>query len=181
MDKDREVALVKRCQQGDRKAMETLVRQFERPVYNTAYRMLGNVDEAADVTQTVFLKVFEKIQGFDPKFRLFSWIYRIAINEAIDQLKHRQQLEPLADQSNQSADVPQDNVATAQLCGEVQAVLLELQQDHRAVIVLRYFSECSYQQIGEILRLPEKTVKSRLFTARQQIKERLQQHGIVST
>lgn len=180
MDKDREVALVKVCQQGDRQAMETLVRQFERPVYNTAYRMLGNVDEAADVTQTVFLKVFENIQGFDPKFRLFSWIYRIAINEAIDQLKRRQHLEPLADLPYQSADVPQDNVATAQLCAEVQAVLLELQQDHRAVIVLRYFSECSYQQISEILRLPEKTVKSRLFTARQQIRERLQQHGILS-
>jgi RNA polymerase sigma-70 factor (ECF subfamily) len=178
MDKDRETALVRDCQRGDRKALDTLVRYFQKPVYNAAYRMLGNVDEAADVTQTAFMKLFENIGHFDPSYRLFSWIYRIALNEAINQLNRRRKLEPLGEPPYPDGDVLQESLAASQLSSEVQAVLMELQDDQRTVIVLRYFTECSYRQIGEILELPEKTVKSRLFTARQQLKDRLQRHGM---
>lgn len=181
MDKDREIALVKDCQRGDRQALDTLVRHFEKPVFNAAYRMLGNVNEAADVSQTTFMKLFENIERFDPKYRLFSWIYRIALNEAINQLNRRKQLEPLDETPYLDRDVSEESAATSQLCSDVQAVLMELHEDHRTVIVLRYFTECSYRQIGEILALPEKTVKSRLFTARQQMKKQLQFHGIFST
>jgi RNA polymerase sigma-70 factor (ECF subfamily) len=178
MDKDRETALVRDCQRGDRQALDTLVRHFEKPVYNAAYRMLGNVDEAADVTQTAFMKLFENIGRFDSSYRLFSWIYRIALNEAINQLNRRRQLESLEEASFADRDVLQEDLSAAQLSSRVQAVLMDLNEDHRTVIVLRYFTECSYHQIGEILELPVKTVKSRLFTARQQLKSRLQQHGI---
>lgn len=181
MNKDREIALVKDCQRGDRQALDTLVRHFERPVFNAAYRMLGNVDEAADVSQTTFMKFFENIERFDPKYRLFSWIYRIALNESINQIKRRKDQKPLDLAPYVDSDVSQESVATSQRCGEVQAVLMELPEEHRTVIVLRYFTECSYRQIGEILDLPEKTVKSRLYTARQQMKSRLQLHGICST
>ena len=178
MDKDREIALIRDCQHGDRKALDTLVRHFEKPVYNAAYRMLGNKDEAADVTQTAFMKVFENINRFDPNYRLFSWIYRIALNEAVNQLGRRKKVEPLEELPYQDGDVLQDCLAASQLEANVQAILMELHEDHRKVIVLHYFTDCSYRHIGEILNLPEKTVKSRLFTARQQLKNRLQQHGI---
>jgi RNA polymerase sigma-70 factor (ECF subfamily) len=139
--------------------------------------MLGNVDEAADVTQTAFMKLFENIGHFDSSFRLFSWIYRITLNEAINQLNRRKKFEPLEEPPCPDRDELQESLAASQLSSHVQAVLMELQEDHRTVIVLRYFSECSYRQIGEILELPENTIKSRLFTARQQLKSRLQQHG----
>jgi RNA polymerase sigma-70 factor (ECF subfamily) len=181
MDKEQEIALVMDARKGNRKAMDTLVRQLERPVYNAAYRMLGNPDEAADVTQTTFLKVFENIERFDPNRRLFSWTYRIAVNEALDQLKRLKRTEPLEESAPSDSPTPQDSTAALQLSDEVQATLMELHEDHRAVIVLRYFSECSYQDIGMILRLPEKTVKSRLFSARQQMKNKLQQHGVSSS
>ena len=72
MDKDQEIAMATRCQNGDREALNMLVRDMQKPIYNAAYRMLGSREEAADVTQTTFLKVFENIQRFDPKYRLFS-------------------------------------------------------------------------------------------------------------
>jgi RNA polymerase sigma-70 factor, ECF subfamily len=177
MDKDREIALIRECQHGDGKALDKLVRHFEKPVYNAAFRMLGNKEEAADVTQTAFMKLFENIDRFDPHYRLFSWIYRIALNEAISQLGRRRTFEPL-DELHTDGDQLQDGFAAAQLEVSVQAILMELNEDHRTVIVLHYFTECSYRDIGEILDLPEKTVKSRLFTARQQLKNRLQEHGI---
>ena len=181
MDRDQEKAMVADCQHGDKKALDTLVRQLQKPVYNAAYRMLGHADEAADVTQTTFLKVFENIQRYNPNFRLFSWTYRIAVNEAIDQLKRRQRTEPLQHAPESQTALPQEAAAASQLSSEVQATLMELNEDHRAVIVLRYFSDCSYEDIGQILELPEKTVKSRLFTARQQLKNKLHAHGVFSS
>src|SRR5690606_186215 len=104
-----------------------------------AYRMLGNTDEASDVTQTAFLRVFENIRRFDPDYRLFSWIYRIAVNEAINQLNRRKRLAPDPGPPGDSADDDlADTVSMSEIQGEVQAVLMELQPDHRAVIVLRY-------------------------------------------
>ena len=180
MDKDEEIAMVADCQNGDRHALDKLVRQMQIPIYNAAYRMLGNPEEAADVTQTTFLKVFENIQQYNPKYRLFSWTYRIAMNEAIDQLKRSNRTESLTEAPIADTDSPQQQAATSQMANEVQATMMELSEKHRAVITLRHFSECSYEDIGRILQLPEKTVKSRLFSARQQMKSKLQQHGVFS-
>jgi len=173
--------MVTDCQNGDQRAKENLVRQLQKPVYNAAYRMLGNADDAADVTQTTFLKVFENIQQYNPKFRLFSWTYRIAMNETIDQLKRRSRTQTLEDQPVSETDSPQDSAATSQLAGEVQETLMELSEDHRAVMVLRYFSDCNYEDIGRILNIPKKTVKSRLFSARQAMRGRLNEHGVFSS
>lgn len=181
MDKEEEFALVTLCQRGDRNAQEKLVMELQKPVYNAAYRMLGNPDEAADVTQSTFLKVFENIDRFDPKFKLFSWTYRIAVNESLDQIKRRGRTESLQHEPASDASRPSDIVSKSQLSDEVQTTLMELNEDHRAVIVLRYFSDCSYIDIGRVLDIPEKTVKSRLFTARMQMKNKLGQKGVVSS
>lgn len=181
MHKDDELRMVTSCQQGNKKAMDTLVRELQKPIYNAAYRMLGTPDEAADVAQSTFLKVFENIDRFDPKFKLFSWVYRIAVNESLDQIKRRGRTETLKQSPQSSASQPPENVAMEQLIGKVQSILMQLSEDHRTVIVLRYFSECSYQEIGRVLELPEKTVKSRLFSARQQLKHKFNETGVVSS
>lgn len=178
MHKDRDLALLEDCKRGDRDALDSLVRRYERPVFNAAYRMLGNSDEAADVTQTTFLKAFEHLDRFNPEFKFFSWIYRIAVNESINQLNRRNRLEELGEDPASSARGPDDMVDSRRLSNAVQSVLLELTEDHRAVIVLRHFVEISYREIGAILQIPEKTVKSRLFSARQQIKDLLQSRGL---
>ena len=181
MHKDIDAALLEDCKRGDRLALGSLVRRYERPVYNAAFRMLGNPDEAADVTQTVFLKAFEHLDRFNPKYKFFSWIYRIAVNESINQLNRRKRAEPLGDSLVSAERGPDATVEAGRLSDELQAALLTLSEDHRAVIVLRHFTEFSYRQIGEILEIPAKTVKSRLFTARQKLRENLEQHGIFSS
>ena len=173
MHKDRDAALVNDCKRGDRRAMAQLVSQYERPVFNAAYRILGNADDAADITQTVFLKVFEHIADYDPNFRFFSWIYRIAINESLNQVKKRRNQEPLADSQASPWRSPEEHLESKRLCDRVQGALMELERDYRTVVVLKHMSGCSYQQISEILQLPEKTVKSRLYTARQLMKKTL--------
>lgn len=180
MNREEENRLVAECRRGDREALGALVDEYQKPVFNAVYRMLGNADEAADVTQTTFLKALERIDSFDPKYRFFSWLYRIGLNEAIDRLKSGRRHQPLTDTAADPAPKPPDQVASQQASDQLQAALLEIKEELREVLVLRYFTECSYHQIGEILELPDKTVKSRLFSARQQLKVRLAAHGLTS-
>jgi len=154
--------------------MAQLVSQYERPVYNAAYRILGNADDAADITQTVFLKVFEHIADYNPKFRFFSWIYRISINESLNQVKKRRHQEPLAESQASPWQSPEEHLESRNLSSRVQGALMELNTEYRTVIVLKHLSGCSYEHISEILQIPEKTVKSRLYTARQLMKKSLQ-------
>ena len=178
MHKDRDAALVNDCRRGDRGAMAQLVSQYERPVFNAAYRILGNIDDAADVTQTVFLKTFEHIADYDPRFKFFSWVYRIAINESLNQVKKRHPQEPLADNQASPWRGPDEHLESNRLCNRVQGALMQLGEDHRTVVILKHISGFSYQQIGEILLLPEKTVKSRLYAARQLMKKTLLSDGL---
>lgn len=177
--------LVARLVQGDETAFEQLVTCYERPMFNVAYRMLGSLSEAADVTQTVFMKVFEHLHEYDPKYRLFSWIYRIAVNESIDRLQRHKRTtgmeDPVENMPLESGERrPDELFGNEQLHDLIQATLMELQKDYRAVIVLRHFSECSYENMAEILQVPEKTVKSRLFSARQLLRQKLMDRGVTS-
>jgi RNA polymerase sigma-70 factor (ECF subfamily) len=177
MHKERDAALVNDCKKGDRRAMSQLVSHYQRPVFNAAYRILGNSDDAADITQTVFLKVFERIADYDPRYKFFSWVYRIAINESLNQLKKRHNQEPLGDSQVSPWQSPAEELDTKWLCNRVQKALMMLNSDYRTVVVLKHISGCSYRQISEILQVPEKTVKSRLYSARQLMKKTLETDG----
>ena len=175
----RDFALVERCRKGDRQAFEALIREYQRPVYNAAYRILGNPDDAADATQAAFLKAFEHLDRYDPSYKFFSWIYRIAINESINQRKKSRE-QQLLDNDQAAADGGPDSTAEADdLASGIQDGLMALNDDYRTVVVLRHFSDLSYRQISEVLEIPEKTVKSRLYSARQLMKDRLVANGII--
>ena len=178
MSNNRDLELIEQCKRGDRQAFGQLLGEYERPVYNAAYRIVGNPDDAADVTQAVFLKVFERLEQYDPKYRFFSWIYRIAINESINHINRSRKQQPLDDNEIAQTRGPEDMVQAGDVSRGIQDGLMGLQENYRVVVVLRHFSDCSYRQIGDILHIPEKTVKSRLYSARQIMKETLQAKGI---
>ena len=176
MDKDNDESLVERCRNGDATALEALVVRYQRPIYNAAFRVLGNTEDASDITQAVFLKVTERLDDYDPQYRFFSWIYRIALNESLNVLRRQGREEPLDDESEPPGPErldPERLASEAQVSRRVQGALMSLKIDDRAVLTLRHFSECSYREIGQILDLDEKTVKSRLFEARQRLRELL--------
>lgn len=179
MSEDHDAELVQRCVGGDRKAFEALVVRYQGPVYNAAFRMLRNPDDARDVAQTVFLKAYEHLADYDPKYRFYSWIYRIALNESINALNGRKRLVPIAGDEVDERRGADDDLDSEQVSHRVQAALMTIKPEYRAVIVLKHFLDMSYEDIGQILELPEKTVKSRLFTGRQLLKDALQTSGIL--
>ncbi|MCH8872699.1 sigma-70 family RNA polymerase sigma factor, partial [candidate division KSB1 bacterium] len=86
---------VKECLQGHPNAFEPLIDKYQKPIFNAALRMLNNYEDAQDVTQSVFVKAFEKLDLFNPKYKFFSWIYRMVINESINFLNKRKRIEEL--------------------------------------------------------------------------------------
>ena len=171
--------LVRECLGGDEHAFEILLLRYQGPVYNAVLRMVRNRDEASDLTQTAFLKAYEQLASFDSKHKFFSWLYRIAVNEAINHVKRQRRLEPLAGEWASGAPNPEDAVVGADLSFHVQDALMSLPYDYRAVLVLRHFEGCSYEEMAAIVGVAEKTVKSRLFSARRQLKELLEAKGIL--
>jgi RNA polymerase sigma-70 factor (ECF subfamily) len=177
MSEDGDGGLVRRCREGDKRAFEGLVIRYERPVYNAALRMLRNPEDARDVTQVVFLKAFEHLGDYDPKYRFYSWIYRIALNESINMLNRRVQVEPFAGDEIDEQPGPDDVLSREQVASSIEAALMTIKPEYRSVIVLKHLLECSYHDMSEILELPEKTIKSRLFMARQLLKDALLGRG----
>ena len=169
---DDDSRLVERCLEGDRDALAELVVRYQRPIYHLAYRMLGNVEDAREITQGVFLKVAERLDEYDPGYKFFSWIYRITINASLNLLRRNGHEELRSDHSEVADDRadPEASVIAAQQSALVQKALLGLKIENRVVLTLRHFSDCSYREISQILELDEKTVKSRLYEGRQQLR-----------
>ncbi len=170
--------LVKRCLRGDRRALAALIDEYQRPLYNAAYRILGNSEDAADATQAAFLKAFEHLDSYDPKYKFFSWIYRIAINESINQAKRNRGHQQVDESAADNSPGPYRETEAGEFAHQVQEALMALPDHYRTVLVLRHFSDRSYRQISEILQISEKTVKSRLYSARQLMKDQLLASGV---
>lgn len=167
--------LVERFRGGDRRAFDVLVERYRRPVYNAALRVTCHREDAREVAQAVFLKVLEHIDDYDPSHRFFSWIYRIALNEAVDVLRRRQREQPLDDDFDApGGDDPHARFETAETALRVRRALRALSVDDRTVLTLRHYAEFGYRDIAQILAIDEKTVKSRLFEARRRMALRLE-------
>jgi RNA polymerase sigma-70 factor (ECF subfamily) len=168
---------VQRFRQGEREAFTELVVRYQRPVFNAAYWVTRSDDDASDVAQTVFLKAAQRIEDYDPAYRFFSWIYRIAVNEALNLVRSRGRDEPLDDEfdaEDSDQATPEQQLDEAQRARRLHDAMLKLSTPDRVVLTMRHFSECSYQQIALALSLDEKTVKSRLFEARSRLRRLLE-------
>jgi RNA polymerase sigma-70 factor (ECF subfamily) len=174
-----DVELVAACLEGDNRAYEELVRKYQKPIYNLALRMVRKPEDAEDITQTVFVKAYEKLEMYDSSHQFFSWVYRIAINESINFSKKQKRLEEYESGVSGSRKVtPADEFGADDLTERIGQAILALKMDYRLVIVLKHYHDYSYQEMSDVLGIPEKTVKSRLFSARQQLKEILKSEGV---
>lgn len=168
-----DVRCVVRCLAGDASAFEPLVERYHRGLFAVAQRLLGNYEDARDATQNAFIRAYEHLDSFDPERRFFSWICRIVVNESLNLRRTRHAEAPLPETASETAD-GFEAVVGGERRRELHRALRRLPDDQRVVIVLRYFAELSYEEISEAVGVPEKTVKSRLFEARQRLAETIQ-------
>jgi RNA polymerase sigma-70 factor (ECF subfamily) len=139
--------------------------------------MLDDEEAARDITQTVFLKAYDKIGTYDPGRRFFSWIYRIAVNEAVNQLGRRKALEPLPANLASKVPSPEDDLSRHERTERIESAIRCLSVEYRLVVVMKYFEDLSYHDMSCILGVREQTVKSRLHTARRRLARILAERG----
>lgn len=170
-------ALAAACARGETEAFEELFDVLRVPVYNVAYRMVGNEDDASDICQITFVKAYEKIRDYDSRYKFFSWIYRIAVNESINHIKRHARCSPL--QGNEPAtDHTPDAICHGHELGVlIENALMRLPARQRALVILRHLRGCTYREMASILDVPESTVRSDLYTARQKLQDLLQAAG----
>lgn len=185
---------IQNAQKGDAESFERIVIAYQQKIFNLAFRLLGDKEEAEDLTQEVFLNVYKHLSSFRGDAQFSTWIYQVALNHCRNRFKYLkrrfyQSTESLDDplqggegdlerELPDEADVPEEALHRRQVQRLVQRAVQRLRPDYREIIVLRDIQELSYQEISEVLGLPEGTIKSRLHRARWELKELLAELGI---
>ncbi len=160
------------CQNGNNGAYDILVSRYELTMYRTALAIVNDPDVAKDVTQNGFIKTWEKLHTFRSGGRFYSWLYKVIVNEALNQVRNVRRMEAL-DQSSRDDQTPYHQMVHAEDNRELYHAIARLNEDQKVVILLRHFEDHSYREIADILEIDEKTVKSRLFSARMKLRELL--------
>ena len=184
-----EAVLVESARSGDMNAFSRLVEKYQDRVLNTCWRVSGRMEDAEDLAQETFLKAMEAIASFRQHSQFYTWLFRIAVNVSISHRRRRgrmprlslhsgdgqQDVDEMMAQSRNSrgGDDPSSRLSRVETQRLVQSGLDSLDDDQRAIIVLRDMEGFDYRQIAEILEVAEGTVKSRLHRARMELKERL--------
>lgn len=182
--------LVRRCRAGDGTAWEEIVATFSRRIFNLAYRFTSSVEAAEDLTQEVFVRIYRTLDQYDAKHGdLSNWLMRLARNLIIDDYRHRQR-----NPQDSMADDVEDHVfhlrsvggsvhkeiERRELARQVQEGIDKLPPDLRTCVILRDIEELSYQEIVDLLKIPEGTVKSRINRGRIELAKILRRMRIVS-
>jgi RNA polymerase sigma-70 factor, ECF subfamily len=183
---DQDVVLVRWALQGDVDAFAEIVKRYETAIVNYIYWMVMNRDDALDIAQEVFIKVYQSLGKFNPEYKFSSWLFTVAKNCTIDTIRKSQKnvfsLEEMAEENEEGPGIqvedfdspnPEKFLLNKELGFQLKEAMSELPSVYREVIVLRHLQDKSYEEISEILQLPLGTVKNRIFRAREILKEML--------
>jgi RNA polymerase sigma-70 factor, ECF subfamily len=173
---------------GGEASFEELVRRYQRPIVSYVYRMLNDYDNSLDVTQEVFIKVYNSLERYSCDYKFSTWLYRIAHNAAIDHLRRNSMnslsLETETDDGTYQLQIespnptPEQERERSEWRAEIESVVKQLPAAYRDLILLRHARDLSYDEIAEITDLPLGTVKNRLFRAREMMRGLLIERGI---
>lgn len=179
--------LVRRCLVRDERAYRELVRTYQGPVMNLAWRITGNADDAAEVSQETFVRVLRSLHTYDPDRPLRSWLFKIASNLALDLIRRRKRrpigLEDLSDEEGPRIEAvdpgpaPDEGMRLEWSAERFESLVGELPEHYRAILHLRYREDLSYEQIADTLSMPLGTVKVRLHRAHGLLRRKLNPRG----
>lgn len=182
-----DIELIAGAVKGREDGFEELVRRYQRPIVGYVFRMLGDYDSSLDVTQEVFIKVYNSLARYSSEYKFSTWLYRIAHNAAIDHMRRNsvnsQSLETESEdgayqlQLESSGPTPEQDHQRSEWRAEIDSVIKRLPGPYRELIVLRHSQDMSYDEIAEVTGLPLGTVKNRLFRAREMMREIFVERG----
>lgn len=177
--------LIDKTLAGDKCAFGTLAKKYQDRVYNLALPIVGNVDDAMDVTQETFLQALAHLHSFRRTSRFYTWLYRIAYNCAVGTLRRRKKsvsvdsvIEEFGETFEADVEAPDSRARLADDAKILKVALERLPIEYRTPLVLREIEGANYEQIAEVLNVPVGTVRSRLHRARVALRDALERAGI---
>jgi RNA polymerase sigma-70 factor (ECF subfamily) len=178
---------LEQARRGDKHAFGLLIEAYQGPVYNLAYRMLGNSGEAEEAAQEAFVRAYTRLDSYDPAHKFSTWLLSITSNYCIDQIRKRRAVllsidEPLPPHPALHSDNnkgPEAEYMAQEREELVQSLLRELPDEYRQAVVLRYWYDMSYEEIAEVQKTTVSAVKSRLFRARRILADAGMERGMV--
>jgi RNA polymerase sigma-70 factor (ECF subfamily) len=182
-----DTALVRRTLAGDQEAFSALVEKYKDPVFNVAYRMLGNPTEAEDVAQEAFVRAYTQLHTYKDTHRFSTWLLSIASHLSIDQLRRRRFLAlplenvPFLEWIADVGPSPEQSALRHETADDMQRILDTLPVKYRAVLLLRYWHDFSYEEIAQTLQLTPALVKARLHRARELVARTMKAQGLDMT
>ncbi|KPK89191.1 hypothetical protein AMJ80_10110 [bacterium SM23_31] len=178
--------MIQRAKNGDTKAFDSLVMKYQQRLYFVIVRIVLNHEDADDVVQDTFIKAYRSLDSFDESYRFYTWLYRIAVNTALNLVKHRKHKESSLEKKQennryepQNNNNLEDDYIYKEMTGEVRTAIKLLAPEMRTVFILRVFEEMSYKEIAETMGISIGTVMSRLNRARNTLKDYLQNIGLI--
>src|SRR5688572_26933161 len=182
-----DVELIAKAIRGREDGFEELVRRYQRPITAYVYRMLNDYESSLDVTQEVFIKVYNSLEKYSSDYKFSTWLYRIAHNAAIDYMRRNSaNLQSLETENEEGAYqlqlespllTPEQERERSEWRSEIEAVVKCLPAVYRELILLRHAQDLSYDEIAEVTNLPLGTVKNRLFRAREMMRQIMIERG----
>jgi RNA polymerase sigma-70 factor (ECF subfamily) len=180
---------LEQARRGDKNAFGRLIEAYQGPVYNLAYRMLGNSGEAEEAAQEAFIRAYTRLNSYDPAHKFSTWLLSITSNYCIDQIRKRRAVllsidDPLPPHPALHSDNnkgPEAQFLAQERENLVQGLLSELPAEYRQAVVLRYWYDMSYEEIADVQETTVSAVKSRLFRARRQLADAGLERGLVAT
>jgi RNA polymerase sigma-70 factor, ECF subfamily len=175
MEQNQEAEIVARILKGEREAFSLLVEEYKAPIFNLAYRMTGNREDAGELAQETFVRAFTKLIKYQPEQWFFSWLYTISLNVVKNHLRRQSLWGKLvaggvsAAIHDQSSNQEKDLLVKEEQ-QQLQDALLKLPHDQRAALVLRYYEDQSFADIAQICGLPENTIKMRVYRALEKLR-----------
>ncbi len=182
--------LIEKALRGREDGFEEIVRRYQRPITGYVYRMLNNYDASLDVTQEVFIKVYNSLEKYSSEYKFSTWLYRIAHNAAIDYMRRNSVSQQSIEAENTDGTyqlqlespqpTPEQERERSEWRTEIDSVVKCLPVVYRELILLRHTQDLSYDEIAEVTNLPLGTVKNRLFRAREMMREMFVERGFTN-
>jgi len=184
-DRHQDLKTIRRCKRGEEAAFVEILDRYRGPIYNLCYRMTRNAEDARDLGQEIFIKVFSLLDRFDENFAFSSWLFRIGTNHCIDHLRRNRLRfmsldgavgpdgEEFELQLPDAGPEPDAVLQRKEAMARLEEVIDELPPHYKAITLLRHHQQMSYEEIAEVLQLPLGTVKARIHRARAQIQQML--------